>query len=359
MHVVDGDGHVLEKDVELFEYLPANYRAATELLDNPLFPTVDGFNRTAIRIADGKGRTTPTVVVDDWVSYLDDMHIAATVLFPSRGLGFGLVRDPTWAEVLARAYNDWLYDRYLRHDPVRLKGVALIPVQNPAAAASELKRAVTELGMVAAALPANGLSEAYGHRNFWPIYEAAQEHGCALAVHGGSINGLGLERLERLIEARTLSHGFGVMIQATSMIFEGVFDLFPGVRVCFCEAGMGWAPFLAENMDLHYKNRTRQAPDLKVMPSEHFRNGHVFVQTELGERSLAHGIKYFGESTFFSASDFPHEPREEYPEALHEFAQRDDVSDSARHKILWDNPIKLYRLNEAELKAHPSWANAA
>jgi uncharacterized protein len=340
--VVDGDGHILERDAELFRYLPPNYQRS-ELLDNPFFPKMDGFNRTAIRIADGKGRTTPTVVVDDWLSYLDYAGLAASVLFPSQGLGFGLVQDATWATVLARAYNDWLQDSHLRHDS-RLNGMALLPVQDPPAAAVELRRAVGEMGMVGGVLPAIGAREAYGHRSFWPIYEAAQELDCMLAVHGGPAWGMGLERLQRLIEVRTLSHGLSLMIQLTSMMFGGVFDLFPGVRLAFCEAGMGWAPFLAENMDLHYKNRTRQAPDLKVMPSEHFRDGHIFIQAELGEQSLAHGIDYFGEGTFFSASDFPHEPRHEYPEALESFEQRSDVAQSAKRKILWDNPVQMYRL---------------
>jgi hypothetical protein len=75
------------------------------------------------------------------------------------------------------------------------------------------------------------LYEAYGHESFWPIYEAAKDTGCFLAIHGGAVTGHGLQRLHRLIVARTLSHVSSLMLQLTSVVFGSVFDLFPGVHV--------------------------------------------------------------------------------------------------------------------------------
>ena len=83
-----------------------------------------------------------------------------------------------------------------------------------------------------------GCTRRFGHRSYWPVYEAAQELDCLLAVHGGAAQGLGLERLHRLVEVRTLTHGFSQMLQMTSMMFGGVFDAFPRLRVAFCEAGL-------------------------------------------------------------------------------------------------------------------------
>jgi len=349
--VIDADGHVFESDRDIYPYLPPPYRGGAILFATPFFPTLDGFHRQAQRVTDGRAPVLEIPTAEDWLAYLDDANIALSVLFPTSGLAVGMISDPTWATALTRGYNDYLYDRFLGLAPQRLKGVALIPLQDPPQAVLELRRAVTELGMLGAILPAAGLYEALGHRSFWPVYDAAQELDCVLAVHGAPSLGLGLDRLHKLIEVRTLTHGFSQMTQMTSLMFEGVFDAFPRLRFAFCEAGCGWVPYLAERLDLEYRNRRVQAPDLHVMPSEHLASGRIFLHTELGERGLVRAIDEFGEGVFFCASDYPHEPKHEFPEAVEELMARDDVPESAKRKILWDNPIRMYSLDAAKLVA--------
>src|SRR5690606_28551415 len=175
---------------------------------------------------------------------------------------------------------------------------------------------------------------------FWPIYEAAEETGVVLAVHGAPSYDLGLERLQKLVEVRALTHPFSQMIQLTSMMFEGVFDAFPSLRVAYCEAGSGWVPFMAERLDLEYSNRRGQAPELKQPPSEHLRSGRVFFHCELDEKGLAYAIDALGrDDAFFCASDYPHEPRSEFPEKVEEFLGRANLSEETKRKILWDNPL--------------------
>jgi hypothetical protein len=89
---------------------------------------------------------------------------------------------------------------------------------------------------------------------------------------------------------------------------------------------------------------------LKVPPSEHLRSGRVFIHTELDEQGLAHAITTLGEDVFFCASDFPHEPKDEFPERLEALQARDDIPDTAKQKIMWDNPIRMYGLDEAQLR---------
>src|SRR5437762_2518286 len=73
--------------------------------------------------------------------------------------------------------------------------MALIPLQDPPAAVAELRRAVRELGMRGAMLPATGLPENLGAKAYWPVYEEADRLGCALAIHGGCHDGLGMDNL--------------------------------------------------------------------------------------------------------------------------------------------------------------------
>jgi uncharacterized protein len=358
LRVIDADGHVMETDAELFEYLPPPYRGQTQLFTAPFFPGLDAWHRAASRVADGLGRVQESPSAQDWLDFLDGADVTASVLFPTNGLAHGVLADPSWAAGLAQGYNDWLYDRFLRVAPDRLKGMALIPMQDPARAVVELRRAVGELGMLGAVLPAVGLPEALGHRSYWPVYEAAEELNCLLAVHGAPTWGLGLEKLRSLIEVRVLNHAVAQQIQMTSLVLSGAFDAYPGLRVAFCEAGCGWVPYLMERLDREYASRRTQVPHLKVRPSEHLRSGRVFIHAELDEDGLANAIRVLGEDVFFCASDYPHEPKQDFLAVLGELEARDDVPATAKRKILWDNPLRMYALDAAQLGSTATGAAA-
>ncbi|MEE8075463.1 MAG: amidohydrolase family protein [Candidatus Binatia bacterium] len=339
--VIDADGHIIESDAELLDYLPEPYRGRDEILQTNLFPGLDGFHRPARRVADGKGRYVVRPTVKDWQDFLDEAKIEWAVLYPTAGLGYGLVRDKDWALALAQAYNNYLSSSFLKKDK-RLKGMALIPLKSIPEAVKELKRAVKELGMVGGILPAVGLRQPFGDERYFPIYEAAQELNAILTVHAGPTQDLGLDLLERMIEVRTLSHGFGQMIQMTSMMFGGVFDAFPRLKVAYAEAGCGWVPYLMERMDMEYEHRKAQVPQLKVSPSKHLRSGRIFIHCELEERAIptvAHGLR---DDILFCASDYPHEPRSEFRENIGKFLAREDLTEQTKHRILKENPRRMY-----------------
>ena len=340
--IVDADGHVMEKDAELFPYLPPPYAGQRALLVQPaFFPSLDGYNRSARRIADGGTRAPEEPTAEAWLRFLDEAGLEGTVLYPTQGLAFGLIKDREWAVGLARAYNDWLYDRYVRVDR-RLHGMALIPLQDPPAAVAELRRAVDQLGFLGAILPAVGLRPLFGSKVYWPVYEAAQELDCLLTVHAAATQGLGLDDFDRLIEVRTLSHGFGQMRQMVHMLYGGVFDAFPRLRVAFAEAGCGWVPYLAERMDLEVHNRRKQVPELHCLPSEHLASGRIFIHCELSERLIPQVVELMGEGALFCASDYPHEPKHEFPEAIAAFLARADIGDSTKAAVLSENPRRMY-----------------
>jgi hypothetical protein len=103
--MLDADGHLIERDEELLEYMEAPYKGNNTLLGFPFFPTLDGYQRGAImaRLGIHKGYT---INAKAWIDFLDGTGIESTVLYPTAGLAFGMIQDPTWAVPLARAYND-------------------------------------------------------------------------------------------------------------------------------------------------------------------------------------------------------------------------------------------------------------
>src|SRR2546428_12247855 len=110
-------------------------------LRTPFFPQ-DGWDR---RLMGTKGNWAGDG--KSWAEALDAGGMSIGVLYPTLGLFMPFLRDAEWAVVLSRAYNTMLYEDGTSQSP-RLKGVALLPLQEPPAAARELERSVSELGFV-------------------------------------------------------------------------------------------------------------------------------------------------------------------------------------------------------------------
>jgi len=343
--IIDADGHVYERDADLFPYLGGAYKDKRTLLGFAFWPTIDGFQRGAIHARLGVHQSFETNA-RVWLDLLDQAGMALTVLYPTAGLATGLIRDPDWAVALTRAYNDWLADQYLNVSP-RLKGVALLPLQDPPEAAEELRRAVTKLGMVGGVLCAVGFQKTLGHSDFDPVYAVAEQLGCPLGVHGGPSHGLGLDRLDKFAQVHTLSHPYAQMTQLTSIVMNGVFDRFPRLRVAFLEAGCGWVPFMMDRMDRSYEARKLEeyVGPVKRPPSHYLTSGNVFFGADPCERTLPYVIEVLGDVGLLFSSDFPHEANlQKCRQEITAIAQHTRLANTSRVKILAANARRFYPL---------------
>src|SRR5688572_32978439 len=108
--VIDADGHVLERDRELREFMPPEFRAVEGKREYPLF-SWDGWARGALS---PHKREHPSA--DLWLRFLDATEIAVTVLYPNEGLNIGLQRDRDWARSEERRVGKacksawWVYE---------------------------------------------------------------------------------------------------------------------------------------------------------------------------------------------------------------------------------------------------------
>jgi len=339
--IIDADGHVMEKDAELHDFLEGRYRDMPRFETYSFFPSLDGWNRGFA--VPGKD---PEVPASRWLEFLDELGVHTTVLYPTGGLALGLIQNPDWACAIARAYNSWVSEKFVKQNP-RLKAVALLPVHNPAEAARELRRAKIDLGLVAGLLPAvTILHKGYGHRDFDPIYEEAERLDMPLAVHGAPSRGMGFDFFERFIEVHTLEHPFAILIQFTHMVFEGVFERFPRLRVVFLEAGSGWLPYMMDRMDEEYeKPHGLQVPFLKKKPSEYIRSGQVWTTCEVEEHALPQVLRQFNPRCVMWPSDYPHERLPNmFKRDIPQFLAREDFSDEQKRLILYENPVRFYNL---------------
>jgi predicted TIM-barrel fold metal-dependent hydrolase len=232
MQIIDADGHVNDRPCmeEISKYMPPGNRTQ-------VFPAFDHIHFHFLEGGERRSRTG-TVGPKEWTEFMDDTGIDWTVVYPTAGLAVGRIISEDWAVAACRAYNNWLYEKFT-HVSSRIKGMALIPIQDPQAAVNELRRAIKELGMVGAMLPSNGegIKGHLGSKIYWPIYEEAEKLGCPLAVHVGCLHHLGMDTIGVYYPVHALGHPFGIMAQAAGMLSYGVFDRFPSFVSVFSKGG--------------------------------------------------------------------------------------------------------------------------
>jgi uncharacterized protein len=335
---VDADGHIMEKTAEFIEYLEEPWRSADTVTERRLLPTLDEFHTPRIR---KKGTFDSNVGPEQWLEYLDKTGLESTVLYTTAALAYGHVVNPEWAVVYGRAWNNYVYEKYLRRSP-RFKAMALIPMQDPPSAVAELQRAVKELGMLGAYIPSNGLKKHLSAKEFWPIYEEAQRLDCAVAIHGGSYSDLGFNTFTRFPGTRALGMPLPLAITMTGMIQDGVWDAFPKLRVGFMEGGTGWIPMIIDRLE-----REREYGELRCQRPilDYFTSGNFYVGCEGNETVLSYVVKLIGPQPCMFASDFPHEiPMDDALHEINEIEQRQDISDEHKKLILGENAKRFYKI---------------
>ena len=338
--IIDADGHVTESGEQLAQFIDPAYRDYGPSSGSRTYYPTDAWDRS-VRGTLGENAGTAKA----WLEALDRGGVESAVLYPTAGLGIGWIREPDFAVALCRAYNDFFRHEFTSSSP-RLRGVALLPLQDPTAAVAELRRARQELGVVGAMLPAIGLRQPLGHRDFWPIYAEAERLDCMVAVHA-TVRGphaFGADQFDSFIEVHTLSHAFAQMSQTTSMVLQGVFEEFPRLRVGFMEAGCTWAPYWLGRLDEEWEKRgALEAPRCRRKPSEYLTSDHVFYPAEASEWLLGPAMEKLGHAGIFYASDWPHWDNE-FPKNIAEMQHRRDLTDEMKRTVLAGTARRLYGL---------------
>lgn len=355
--IVDGDGHVVEDLDAIVELMPKPYRDKAHSRRFDPFPPLDHLH--SANLHDLPEGSFARVGPDGWVEFLDDVGIESAVLYTTRGLAYGKVVSRDWAIDLARAYNDWLHQTYIKKTS-RFKGIGLIPLQEPEAAVEELRRAVKDLGMCGVMLPSTGIQSNLGHKRYWPIYEEANRLGCAIGVHGGAHENLGLDDLNPYAPVHGLGHPFGQMISLGGIIFNGIFDKFPNLRIGFMEGGVAWLLVCLERFDRSYETHVQYDPRrefLQLRKGErvsdyiirHIQEGRIFIGCEGDEPDIAHAIRRVGNKPFVYSSDFPHEVNNEFcKKEIREMLENEELTAEDKAALLHGNARRFYNLNAAQ-----------
>lgn len=228
--------------------------------------------------------------------------------------------DPDLTAVVLRAANDYFLEEWLPSDD-RLGLSIVISGQDPAWSAGEVRRHAHNDRVIAAGIaPMHVL---LGHRSYRPIYEACVEHRMPLIVFPTGAEGLylgapetaggaTLTTLERRVSLSQIAQA-----HVNSLIFDGVFERFPELRVVFAGYGFSWLAPLVWRMDMDWRRTRVETPWVKRPPSEYVRD-HVRFTTSDDDApgdsedlrralriGMADAVLVYGSGFPLSASDSP------------------------------------------------------
>ena len=206
--------------------------------------------------------------------------------------------SPDFALKLARAFNDAANDAHLQY-PNRFVGLMALPMTDPDRTIDELERAAKLPGIRGVYLGCNVEGRDFSDPEFLPMFKRIEALNLPVFLHpNGAIGG---KRFEPFYLANILGNPFDTTIAACHLIYGGVLDSCPNLKITLPHAG-GAIPMLIGRMDQGYAVR-RDVPALPQPPSAYMRRftydmiGHKasvvkFLISEVGADRVMLGSDY-------------------------------------------------------------------
>ncbi len=343
--VIDADGHILERQQDARKYLeppwdkrPTRFWPDSYPWDTELFGTLTNHGYR-------DGGLAPEQQVETWLKILDRENIETAVLFPTGSGHVAYIPEPDWAVAAACAINTHFAKDYAARSS-RLRPVGVLPLGDPQAAVQELRRAVSELGLVSFEILSAGLPFGLGDPYYHPVLAEAERLGVPLCVHGtrSKLEDVGGNRFRTFAEVHTYVFPASVILHFVSVMSNGVPERFPNLKLAFLEIGATWLTYWLDRLDEHWELRGKyEMPHVTKRPSEVFREHELYVSVEPEETLLPQTIDYVGADHFLFASDIPHWDAR-FPDNLQFLESREDISEPIRRKILYENGKRLFGL---------------
>ncbi len=291
---------------------------------------------------------------DDRIKEMDLDGVYGQVLYPTTGLRFFNLPDGKLLSAIFRAYNDWAAE-FCNAQPSRLKGIAMVNVDDIPEGIEELERC-RRMGLVGAMIsvhPAEELS--YERPLYDPFWAAAQDLDMPLSLHTGTsrviphstspfrdVSGI---RTALLTFTQRVVHRSGWVEESlTNMIFAGVLERYPRLKVGSVEHDVGWAPHWVWTMDKFYHvfSGAFGWKRLKAgaLPSDYVKS-NMFFSCQDDRLGVEHRDS-IGVDTLLWGSDYPHQDST-FPNSRQVL---DDVlagvPEDERAKIAGSSTAKLY-----------------
>lgn len=369
--VVSSDGHVGLPPERYRDYLESKYHAqfderiAIEIKareEHEKLFLIDDFNtKWRARVGDGiEGAWDPRIRN----RVLDADGVVAEVLFPDGiternappfGADIGLKVQPQpelqWAG--ARAHNRWLAE-FCREDPVRRIGLAVIPALYDMDENLKEIRWAHANGLKGVFLPAmtpEGYA-LYNHKKYHPMWALCEDLGLPVHFHSGASPAYDVTQ-EGWIGTYLCEFAFWLTRPMWSMIFGGVFEYYPKLKVLFTEAGGEfWFPWMIELMDIRAsaKHTSGKLGDyntnMTMKPSEYFRRNMWVGCSALPDEETTEAYYKIGVDRIMWGTDYPH-PEGTWPATAEKMTiSLGGLPEADIQKMLAGNALEVYDVDK-------------
>ena len=256
----------------------------------------------------------------------------------------GIQAETDAAAAVSRAaeVNDFLAG-VVADNPTRFSGFAALPLQDPEAAAKELERAVTQLGLRGALVNAHTQGRYLDHPSLRVVWECAEGLDVPLYLHPA--NGFDVPHVlsdHPELVGPMWSWGSDTATHALRLVFGGVFDDFPNARLVLGHMGEG-LPYVLGRLDSRWGFHHHHGIELaRGNPSQYLR--HNLYVTTSGVSSAAPllcALQALGADHILLGTDYPFEDMA----TAAAFLDSAPISEADRAKISHQNAEALLRLS--------------
>ena len=249
-----------------------------------------------------------SIPAEERIAEMDAMGVDVHCLTVNTGF-FKYDLGAELAAVIARECNEELAEM-MRSYPDRFTGLASVPLQDPAAAIAEMEHAMSEWGFRGVTLGDHVNGRELDEPDFRPFWRAVEQAGAVVFFHQCSSTVVEC-RTERYGLPNTVGNLTERAITFGTLVFGGVMDEFPDLKICLGHAGgytafgiarmdKGWRAGALENMPEFEDARTV----LERPPSEYLSRFYYDSCTYTGE-SLRFLIDMVGIDQVVLGTDYP------------------------------------------------------
>jgi predicted TIM-barrel fold metal-dependent hydrolase len=302
---------------------------------------------TRIRVLDADG-VAGEVIFPDGITEANMPPFGAGLSLPTEGINAEL----QWAG--ARAHNRWLAE-LCAAAPERRAGVAIVPALWDVDQAVQEVRWAREHGLRGILIPSMwGKLDAYHHPKYGPLWSACEDHGMVVHLHSGAAPMEDYGEHLGMMGIYITEVVWWAVRPLTFMIWGGVFERHPKLRLAITESTTVWVPEMLALMDFrfdvtHYSAKLGDyRSHLTMKPSEYFRR-HVFLGASCMPRREVDMRHAIGLDSIMWGTDFPH-PEGTWPTTSDQM--RDafrGVPDDETAAMLGGNAARLYGFDVAKL----------
>ena len=239
---------------------------------------------------------------------MDCMALDYQIFFPSALLFLGMHPQREIEAELATAYNRWIVEQVLPHEP-RMKAMLYLPFNTPEAAEATVKRFLGAPGVVGFLVTSTRYQPVHANE-YMRLYAMLEEADMPIGFHAHhNWHNEYTRHLNRFLSMHAISFVLSNMVHLTNWVINGLPERFPQLKVMWIESGLAWLPFLMQRLDHEYLMRVSEAPLLRRLPSEYISAMFYTMQPmETTNLKLLEGTfeAIRAETQLLYASDWPH-----------------------------------------------------